>query len=167
MLWIEYDSTPSCDSAVVRDNLERMANIVSPFPVAAYDVQKDGIGVLVHDGFYPGYDDDSSATSSSLSRDMSPSGWVDVGPEIGLIPLEMAATEDVVFTTPAGNVTANTSTVDDDGDTGYSSTSNNDSRDGTGSGVPGNGNTTGGGGQSRNLQTGDGGFGAGNGGCEH
>jgi hypothetical protein len=163
MLWIEYDSTPSCDIAVLRNILERVAKIVTPFPVAAYDVQEDGIGVLVHDGFYPGYDDDSSATSSSLSRDISPSGWVDVGPDVGLIPLEMAAMEGVVSTTPAGNVTVNTSTVDDDGDTGYSNTSNNDSRDGTSSSVPGNGNTTGGGGQSRNSQTGEGGFGARNG----
>src|SRR5271154_2357265 len=115
MLWIEYDSTPNCDSATVRNIVERMAKIVSPFPVAAYDGQDGGIGALVHDGFYPGYDDDSSATSSSLSRDISPSGWVDVGPGTGLIPLEMATMEDVVFTTstPAVNVTANTSTGDD------------------------------------------------------
>lgn len=72
MLWIEYDSTPSQTQAVVETIIEKIAKIITPFPVAAYDIPEFGIGVVAHDGFYPGYDDESSATSSNLSREVTP-----------------------------------------------------------------------------------------------
>src|SRR5277367_699616 len=162
MLWIEYDSISPSDLPAVKNVLESIATIISPFPVAAYDTQEFGIGLLVHDGFYPGYDDESSSTSSNLSSNISPSSWVEVNPEIDLIPLEIEM-EDLVFTSPAGNVTANTSAADNDVDNNHNNPSNNDSRDGTNIDAPGNGNINGGGGLSGNPRTGGGGFGAGNG----
>jgi hypothetical protein len=157
MLWIEYDSTSSnTDRRSVENILESIAKIITPFPVAAYDTEDWGIGLLVHDGFYPGYDDESSATSSDSSRESSPSRLVDLLPELPLLPLETLELEDA-NSTSSDYMPSNTSAMDNDGDNGQMIEQSNYNRGGAGSiGAMGSGNSSGSGGGWRNLQTGNG-----------
>jgi len=98
MLWIEYDSISPCNVPTVKTVLENIARLIRPFPVAAYDTQKLGIGLLVHDGIYPGYDDESeSSTSSNLSREISPWSTVEAFAKIPTDPSDtLASVEDVM-----------------------------------------------------------------------
>jgi hypothetical protein len=96
MLWIEYDSISPCDAVTVKNVLEKIAEIIAPFPVAAYDTQESGIGLLVHDGFYPEYDDES-ARSSSLSPPVAPQGLMDLSTEMaGAVADNLTIIEDVM-----------------------------------------------------------------------
>ena len=99
MLWIEHDSISPCDVSTVKDVLENIARLITPFPVAAYDTQKPGLGLLVHDGFYPGYDDSESesATSSIVSGEISPWSMVDAFAEITPARLDMPTSADDVI----------------------------------------------------------------------
>jgi len=79
MLWIEYDSISPNDVSTVKAVFENIARLITPFAAALGDTQGPGIGLLVHDGFHPGYDDSESesATSSNLSCEVSPWSMVD------------------------------------------------------------------------------------------
>src|SRR5271170_843144 len=126
MLWIEYDSISPNDVSTVKAVLENIARLIAPFPVAVYDTQKPGIGLLVHDGFYPGYDDSESesATSSNLSREVSPWSMVDAFAEMTTAPPDtLASVEDVMedlvsSSSDFGRESANTMDVQVDNDQG-------------------------------------------------
>jgi len=94
MLWIEYDST-TLDVLTAQTVIGNIAKIIIPFPVAAYSTQETGFGLLAHDGFYEGYDDDSSATSSNSSGDVSPSTFVNPFIDHLVSQLETLAIEDM------------------------------------------------------------------------
>src|SRR5271154_2565855 len=52
MLWIEYESTRRIEFCTVKEVVANIAKMVSPYPVAAFDLGIFGLGVVVSDTIF-------------------------------------------------------------------------------------------------------------------
>jgi hypothetical protein len=68
MFWVQYEASQSTDPATMRNIMEAIANIISPFPLAFADVGPFGKGVMVCDpaNSNPGSDEELDTGTSGI-----------------------------------------------------------------------------------------------------
>lgn len=72
MLWIEYRSSTKLELSYIKDVLECIAQIITPYPICAYDNGEYGFGLVVHGGIYEsgnGISDSASAGHNPIPMD--------------------------------------------------------------------------------------------------
>ena len=84
MLWIEYRASVKVEISSIKDVLETLAQIITPYPVCAYDKGEHGLGLVVHDGVYDDDDDNGDgdfSQSSTALRDTTPMDGIELSSE--------------------------------------------------------------------------------------
>lgn len=74
MLWIEYNATKYLQRSYVKNILQRIAEIIVPYPVCAYDSGKFGIGLITHDEIYQESVNAFAASTATSNSENLPTG---------------------------------------------------------------------------------------------
>lgn len=71
MLWIQYEANENINPQYVEVSLGKIAELIAPYPVAAFDTGRFGIGLLVSDPDFSDNDfsDDSRPSTQYNSRE--------------------------------------------------------------------------------------------------